>query len=130
MSCRTGNPNRNTNDRAQNVNGIEYGEIGKPCSRAAFVKMRFASNTACPERGMMGENHWCPLVGVGFVALRAPMLKIDSDGRPNSGLCTLSFCSAVSGIFRSSPVWNFAPGTLENFSWQYSHCNGNTFAGP
>ena len=47
--------------------------IGRSSSRAVLRITRFASITAAPVRGMIGENQKWPLVGFGLVSERAPM---------------------------------------------------------
>ncbi len=94
----TGKPIRNTHVRSQLAWGTGMIELsGMPTSLAAANSTCWASSTASPVRGMIGENQTWPVVGFALNGERAPIEKIDRLGMPNSTLCTFSCCSAVSG---------------------------------
>jgi len=84
-------------------------------------------------RGMIGENHIWPLVGLfGFSGERAPITNVRRLGMPKyAGYSTFAFCSSESGNLYCSRSSNVAPGmALRNCSCACSHWARMTFSGP
>ncbi len=94
----TGKPIRNTQVLSQLAWGTGMMALrGIPTSLAAANSTSWASSTASPVRGMIGENQTWPVVGLGLNGVRAPIEKIDRLGIPKTTLWTFSCCSGVSG---------------------------------
>src|ERR1700685_869539 len=103
----TGKAKMKMNERSQYVDGRLKLRNGNPNSLAAAANTRLASKIASPVRGMIGENHICPLAGSGLMAERAPIENIARLGIPNCGLWAFFRFSGVRGSLLFFAFLNF-----------------------